>query len=273
MGRHSRTWGSGVAPVAAKIDELLSTVPSRFRDDLANVCESHHKDDLGRIDKYLICARYGNHEKEIANVQYAAIILRTTDLLHVTKDRTPSVMYQSLGLSDPKAVSEWGKQIGTFAVGPKGRRLIEHDPDSAIIVISADFYDESPLFSLQEYISYAHAQLQQSKRWIDKSQESEDASDFIFPWHSVKGDIRLEGVPPFPLKFELDRGRLLDLLVGHTIYNEPTVAVRELLQNAIDAVRYQHHLACREARSEGRSLPHIGNVIVSWDQEEGVLIV
>ena len=44
------------------------------------------------------------------------------------------------------------------------------------------------------------------------------------------------------MRFELDRGRLLDLLVGHTIYNEPTVAVRELLQNAIDAVRFQRHL-------------------------------
>src|SRR5262249_40533609 len=159
------------------------------------------------------------------NVQYAAILLRTCDLLHVTKDRTPSVMYQVIRLSDPKAVEEWDKQLGAFAVGPKGRRLEEKDPDTAIIVVHADFSEERPLFALQEYIAYANQQLQQSKRWADKSQQTNDGADYSFPWHAVKGDIRLEGNPPQPLSFELDRGRLLDLLVGHTIYNEPTVAI------------------------------------------------
>jgi molecular chaperone HtpG len=256
-GKHSQIWGTEVKPISEIISKLLDVLPSRFREDLGKVCESHHNDNLDNTDLYQLCARYGSEQQEIVSVQYAAILLRTTDLLHITKDRTPSIAYKVLRLSDPKAVSEWDKQLGTFSVAPKGRELVERDKESAIIMFHADFTQERPFFALQEYIAYANSQIQQSKRWAEKSQESADAKEYGFPWHSVKGDVRLEGVPPQPLSFELDRGRLLDLLVGHTIYNEPTVAVRELLQNSIDAIRYQHYLNGREARAKGLPEPKI----------------
>jgi len=238
-GRHTRDWGPHVRPIANRVAELVKSPPARFRDYLATACESHHLADLDRTDRYPLVARFGNDANEVANVQYASVLLRTTDLLHVTKDRTPSAMYEWIKFSDPKSVEEWDKQLGTFAVGPKGRKLEETDPDSAVIVLNADFTEERPLFALQEYIAYADTEIKQSKRWIDISKDSPDGRDYSFPWHKLEGDVRLEGVPPQPMRFELDRGQLLDLLVGHTIYNDPTVAVRELLQNSIDAVRYQ----------------------------------
>ena len=272
-GRHSRTWGDEVKPLADKVEELLRPLPSRFRDYLGDVCESHHADDLDRVDKYPLCASCGNDPGELVNVQYAAILLRTVDLLHVTKDRTPSIMFESIKLSDPKGVDEWDKQLGTFSVRPVGRGLVEGENDTAVIGINADFREERPLFALQEYISYAHDQVRQSKRWADKSQQHRDAVDYSFPWHTIRADVRLEGVPPRPLSFRLDRGRLLDLLVGHTIYNDPTVAIRELLQNSIDAVRYQHHLAKREAQNKAGAAPQMGGVGINWSPDTRMLAV
>ncbi len=272
-GRHTRKWGPQVEPIAARIADLLKTLPPRFRDYLGTTCESHHKADLEKIDQYPLAARLGNDPREIVNVQYAAILLRTTDVLHVTKDRSPSVMYQAIKFSDPKSVDEWDKQLGTFAVGMKGRELVESDPETAIIVLNADFTEERPFFALQEYIAYADNEIRQSKRWIDKSQETPDGKDYSFPWHKVDGDVRLEGVPPQSMRFELDRGQLLDLLVGHTIYNEPTVAIRELLQNGIDAVRYQAHLAAREAKAKNEPVPDMGKVTVKWNNAQRQLII
>jgi molecular chaperone HtpG len=268
-GRYPEKWAGKIQPIATTVSELLKVAPPRFREYLGLVCESHHRADIDRIEKYPLVARFGNDTKEIANVQYAAVLLRTTDLLHVTKDRTPSVMYQTVKFSDPKSVEEWDKQLGTFAVGPKGRKLDESDPESAVIVINADFTEERPLFALQEYVAYADAEIKQSNRWITKSAENPDGKDYKFPWNKVEGDVRLEGVPPQPMRFELDRGRLLDLLVGHTIYNEPTVAIRELLQNGIDAVRYQTHL---EKRAESESNTR-GKVVVSWDPKSRNLAI
>lgn len=240
-GRHSTYWGENVKPVSDKIAELLKPLPTRFREHLATVCESHHKEDLHKVDKYSIFQPYGNHAAEAANVQYAAIMLRTVDLLHVTKDRTPSIMYKTLRLSDPKGVDEWKKQQGTFSVRMKTREFNPNDIDSHVISISADFSEERPYFVLAEYLTYAEEQITLSKRWVEGSQKDRNAKNYWFPWHSVKGSILVEGNEPVQMNFEFDRGRLLDLLVGHTIYNDPTVAVRELLQNAIDAVRYQHY--------------------------------
>jgi molecular chaperone HtpG len=98
--------GRPAAPIARAIGDLLKPLPSRFRDYLGNICESHHKDDLEDRTKYPLFAVVGDHDKETVNVQYAAILLRTTDLLHITKDRTPSVAYQTIGFSDPMGVSE-----------------------------------------------------------------------------------------------------------------------------------------------------------------------
>ena len=273
-GRHSRRWGNEISTVAMRVAELLRPLPSRFREHLAVVCESHHSDNLKDVTRFPICTPCGEEPETLANVQYAAVLLRTTDLLHVTKDRTPSEMYRSLRLSDPKAVDEWGKQLGTFTVRPVGRTVRVDAPDTAVIVIHADFSEERPLFALQEYITYANAQVAQSKQWVDTSRDNySDAADYLFPWHTVRGDVRLEGVPPQPMRFELDRGRLLDLLVGHTIYNDPTVAVRELLQNAIDAVRYQHHIDRRRALADQVVPPSMGRIFVRWDPATRMLVI
>jgi molecular chaperone HtpG len=267
-GRHSRIWGPKAKVIADQVAAILAVLPVRFRDYLGTVCESHHKDNLDNADLFPLCARCGSDRAEVINVQYAAILLRTADLLHVTKDRTPSRMFQLIKLSDPKGVDEWDKQLGTFAVGPKGRELIENDPESAVIVLHADFTEERPLFALQEYVAYGDSQIKQSKRWADRSQQTPDGRAYSFPWHSLIGDIRLEGVPPQRMRFDLHRGRLLDLLVGHTIYNDATVAIRELLQNSIDAVRYQHHLVTRSPNPAG-----IGFTSVAWESSSRILSV
>lgn len=272
-GRHSTKWTGAIRPIVDRFNEMLRPLPPRFRDYLGVACESHHKNNLDNRDLYPLTARFGNDAAEVANVQYASLLLRTVDLLHVTKDRTPSEMYQLIRFSDPKAVEEWDKQLGAFAVGPKRRKLVDGDPDTAIVVINADFTEERPLFALQEYIAYADAQVQESKRCADKSAELPEGSEYRFPWWTVQGDVRLEGVPPHPLRFELDRGRLLDLLVGHTIYNDPTVAVREILQNGIDAVRYRNHLDRRATLETSQAPAEFGTVRISWDPGTRLLVV
>ena len=86
-GRHSAHWGDPVKPIAEEIARILADLPSRFREHLGTVCRSHHEDSIEKLDLFPLCERYGPREA-MANVQYAAVLLRTTDLLHVTGDRT-----------------------------------------------------------------------------------------------------------------------------------------------------------------------------------------
>jgi molecular chaperone HtpG len=272
-GQYSRHWGDTARPVTEAISKLMEPFPSRFRRDLGSVCESHHRNDLNKFDLYPLCQAYGSEKAEIANVQYAALILRTVDLIHITKDRTPSVMYGIIKFTDPKGVDEWDKQRSTFAVRHAGREFDPNDATTHDIVISADFTEEKPFFALTEYLAWADNEIKQTKRWGDLAAAEKFTTDFIFPWRSVRGDLRVEGNEPKRMRFEFDRGRLLDLLVGHAIYNDATVAVRELLQNGIDAVRFQHHLENKEAEAAGCGVPDMGEVHVMWDAKTRKLIV
>src|SRR5580698_4400749 len=94
----------GLATEAADVvAELVRNIDDDFRADLALVCKSHHDDDLWDLSKYNPRRYYGSLQDESANLQYAAILLRTVDLLHVTRDRTPSVAFRLATPTDPKS--------------------------------------------------------------------------------------------------------------------------------------------------------------------------
>jgi molecular chaperone HtpG len=267
-GRHSRHWGQSISKIAEDVAKITAGLPSRFRENLAMVCESHHKDDLDETGLYPLAQRYGGDREEVANVQYAALLLRTTDLLHVTKDRTPSMTYRHINFSDLRSVDEWKRQKDTFSVHMRAREFNPNDEETHVIEISADFSEERPFFALSEYIAWANREMAYTRQCATKGQLQPDGKYYAFPWKLLRGDIRVEGNEPRQMRFELDRGRLLNLLVGHTIYNEPTVAIRELLQNSIDAVRFQKY---QDAKNGQRS--DEGNVIVSWNPVERILAI
>ncbi len=76
----------GVASDASRvIAQLLDPLEDDFRRDLATICKSHHDDDLHDLQKFNPRRAYGSTNAEIANLQYSAILLRTVDLLHVTR--------------------------------------------------------------------------------------------------------------------------------------------------------------------------------------------
>ena len=64
---------------------------------------------------------------------------------------------------------------------------------------------------------------------------------FVLP-AKIKRQIRPEGYMSGQYRLTLDQDRILELLVGRDLYSDPAVFVRELIQNAIDAVRTRQQL-------------------------------
>lgn len=85
-GKNARNLGEAEA-VCQEIEDILKNLDKMFKADLAMICESHHKDDIEDFSKYKVKKMYGNTENEKVNLNYIAIILRTADLLHITRDR------------------------------------------------------------------------------------------------------------------------------------------------------------------------------------------
>src|SRR5579871_2236491 len=116
-GKFSKEFGSSDA-IGKEVRTLVQSLGHKFCRDLGIVCESHHREDLYDLNIYKVSQHYGDSEAETANLQYASILLRTVDLLHVTKDRAPSLAFRLINPSDPISQEEWYKQMAVVAVRP-----------------------------------------------------------------------------------------------------------------------------------------------------------
>jgi molecular chaperone HtpG len=257
--------------VALGVDDLLRPLPEQFRRDLAIVCQSHHLDDLNNLKKYQTSQPYGNSDDETANLQYAAVLLRTTDLLHVTKSRTPSILFRTISPTDPLSQEEWAKQMAVTRVRPKLGRNKEGQPDEAAprdtIEVYAYFKKENGFFGLTSYLTYVNGQLRKSYDWVQAAKTLQGAKH-EFPWRYVDDtNIQTAGFIRETFEFTLDQARILDLLTGHTLYNSTTVVLRELVQNALDAVRVQRLLNKKDGGNEA------GKVEIHWNSQQRMLTV
>ncbi|NSY70304.1 hypothetical protein G6L35_13815 [Agrobacterium tumefaciens] len=261
----------GMATVQiAEIDKLLAPLDSDFRRDLALVCESHNLDDLELTDKYRLFHPYGNSDDETVNVQYCAAILRTVDLIQITHRRAPSVLYRMINPSDPISQVEWAKQNAVKSVRQQVAKDRDGntDPDaqSNTIEVYATFNNEDGFFGLNSYLRYASEQLTKTYNALQKTKKNLTRK-VDFPWKYIDdSNIQVDGFEKKPLGFEIDQEKILDLLTGHTLYNDSNVVVRELAQNAIDAVRLQHASGTGPASDKGL-------VKILWDSAASELTI
>lgn len=231
--------------VARLLHSVLQGLDDAFVADVATVCESHHENDLNDLSKYPPDRPYGSTRAEEANVQYSALLVRTADLLHITRDRVPAVAALLINPRDPISQVEWAKQSAVRTVRPKLRASLEGDdphPAPDTIEVHANFTHAEGYFGLTQYLLYAQKQLTQSHEW-SRGTAQQGLTALSFPWRKIDDThIAAKGFVTEKFQFTLDQDKILELLTGHTLYNDSSVAVRELLQNALDAVRLRAYL-------------------------------
>ncbi|MET3335831.1 molecular chaperone HtpG [Bradyrhizobium japonicum] len=259
----------GVSDTAvAEVQRVLSNLDPTLRRDLALIAESHHLDDLDNLTKYKIVQPYGSSDGETANVQYCALILRAADLLHMRRDRTPSVLFRIINPKDPISQREWAKQNAVRRVMPRMGLNEERLPDPKApkdtIEVHATFTEENGFFGLTSFLIYATKEIRKCHEWSEKSKKAK-AAKHSFIWRRIADDqIETEGFLKETYSFDLDQDKILDLLIGHTLYNDTGVVLRELAQNGLDAIRLQED----ETGKKGT-----GRLAVEWNSASRVLTV
>ncbi|MET9002079.1 ATP-binding protein [Amycolatopsis sp. NPDC004169] len=255
--------------VTNKLSALLANLNSTFVQDLALVCESHHLDDIYKTQKYPVSNPYGATTEETANVQYSAILLRVADLLHITRERVPSTAFQLISPRNPTSQLEWAKQDAVrsvrsrAALGEDGNVDLEADRDT--IEVHATFHDSDGFFGLTTYLQYASKELAECNKWAANSVKRL-GSRYEFPWRKIDTThVKASGFVANPFEFQIDQHKILDLLTGHTLYNDTGVVVRELVQNAIDAVRLENET--------GQDDEYEPAVSIRWNPEDRLLSV
>jgi Histidine kinase-, DNA gyrase B-, and HSP90-like ATPase len=251
--RHNDWSGEHIESVSRQ----LSAPPyAGFCDDLITLCKSHHfgfeELKAPKLDAKVVGAR-----SETVNLRYLAALLRVADVLEFDPERTPEVIFDHRSI-DESSISYWQKdKYISLKLDKEGHALFYTARTESARIHKA----------LLETADDVDRELQNCATF-DKSNAFKvgatgcSLNHYTWPWQSnlVRDVAPREGTFEYiEGAFRPDSKRLLSLLTGTQLYGSPFAAIRELLQNAFDAVK--EHIA--------RELLHDrdeGNVTSTFEQ-------
>jgi hypothetical protein len=214
--------------------ESLDKIPysgNSLKKVVGDIAESHNSDTFALNDDNKFKIDYWGGE---ADLRFCAILLRLGDILDFDRTRTPQSLYEYLELDSPKnkleeiSKVEWNKHMATdgfnISSGQYPTIKIKASPNHPQVYKNINkFLDliDQELKDCQSILNHC------SIRWNTyKLPEKIDRSGVI-PQNFMAGDYSLS----------LDQNQVVKLLVGQSLYSNPFVFIRELLQNAIDSSR------------------------------------
>lgn len=203
------------------------------RENLIYVCQSHGK-DITALDEMEATATI--------DLRFCAILLRLADILDFDTSRAPEAVYRYSGFEKAndsnslKSKKEWDKHLASqgFDFLHINERIHMYFLDYSATCKSMQVEQTVNCYLdwVDQELNYCSKQL---KRFAGKWQ------DFILPG-KIKRNIKSEGYVSGQYRLSLDQDKILELLIGKDLYSDPSVFVRELIQNAIDAVRTREQL-------------------------------
>jgi hypothetical protein len=201
-----------------------------FVDVLIDICVSHNESAWELIRREGRGERFpdrfpvgGCH----ADTRMVAAALRLADILDFDRERTPAMLYHYL-LPTPLAQDrersrvEWAKHMS----------IANWSIESDCIRYSARCSDHIAHHAVRLFCDTIQTEIATTR---------EALSSLNIPWpfalpSQVARDIVDDGPTRYhPFHFELDDDRIYRLLMGSHIYDTPLAALRELVQNAVDA--------------------------------------
>lgn len=210
----------------------------KFRDndltvELAQLCLSHNEDALTLIefDKYMLCG-----ENIYVCLPLLGIILRLADILDFDGKRTPSILFSHLYVRDSISIKEWNKH-----------RMIEAwEITQENISYSAKCTHPAIEASIHHFCDYIDHELSICNNLLSELNDfhsSRRENLIVKIPYKVSRDkiITKKNIHNKPIyiyrdtQFNLSKRQVIELLMGTKLYGNPEVALRELVQNSIDA--------------------------------------
>lgn len=219
----------------------LDAFSSTFAENVGKIAEGHTLDihEIRNPEHYPIAVSVLG---ETANIAALTCFVRIIDLLDIGDDRTPFALWKFIAPRDVTSAMEWEKHhaLGGVAV----------DRNVSPSKISFSGVTKEP---------EVYARLKDLEVWVG-SQFAECLSvlgTFEAKYHLgldslISWKVDAKGFEPISVRFEMDRERLLDLLVEDVYSRDRHVFLRELLQNSVDAIETRQALSPPDVTLEGR---------------------
>lgn len=200
---------------------------------LANICFGHTLEQKSINDEKLF-PKSALIESFECNVHYIALILRLADYLDIFPKRAPMALYKFVSPENQISIQEWEKHLSI-----SGWKF-----SSKNIRIAAECKNIEYERAVRNTIDGINAEKTFIYNSI-KNYKDDSASKYKFLLQDdiSDSDIKNDGSYIFEnLEFDIDYRSVMKLLMGEELYTSPSVCLRELLQNAIDAINFRKNL-------------------------------
>lgn len=210
-----------------------------FRRHLELVAISHNQ-PVEWLRRQFEKEKLSSHEavghNEHVNFLLTGVLLRLGDIMDFDASRTPSILFQHIGLDrelgdrfEKISGEEWKKHLAITGV--------EWSPYRANLTYrAANCPHPAVEKSIREFVDMIRNEVSQA------SSELRGEDRFRLSLPDVKADVkpkRENGKPVYTYHdwhFRLDQEEIIRLLMGESLYGDPGLCIREILQNALDAV-------------------------------------
>ncbi len=220
---------------AAKRDDLFEVRGDSFENYLIKICVSHNS-DAGVLSE----VKDINHENfprgmviggQKLNTQFCAGVLRLIDILDFDRERTPSILFESLGIAESSipgaevSLREWSKHMAVHT--------LEKKEDEIIVFASCNH----PVIekTVKDFCQEIEREIRDTCFIIKNNRaEISDTYSLDIPI-KVRPQITSIGYTYTDMSLKLNQTAIVSLLMGDRLYSNSMAAARELIQNAIDA--------------------------------------
>ncbi|MBR5400537.1 MAG: ATP-binding protein [Treponema sp.] len=227
-------------------DYIFSIDGIDIRTDIANISKSHNE-SVKWITENI--KKEKNIGRDVVHCQFICYLLRIADLIDFDNQRTPLIVYKLYEKELKKdkyrkSNEEWKKQLSVTNFNHVKNNRKERECN---IVFDAKVNSSAVCISLFEYFDYIEKEITEIQTF---NPNDEKYKFFINP--KVDQHIEKNGFDVKPLIQYVDYLSIANILVGEHLYNKKEEALRELLQNAMDAI-----LLMKEIKKDASYTPTI----------------
>lgn len=220
---------------SANAPDLFCINGVSFEDWLIDVCVSHN------LDVAVLCESKSAYEDRFprdltiaqnkVNIQFCAALLRLADILDFDRERTPRILFESLGISSsiiPGAeisLREWEKHMAVHTIE------IREDE----VLVSAECHHPAIEKTINEFCLIIEREIRDTVAILKRNPQDVVNKYTVDLPLTVRSRINSIGYSYKDLSLRLNQSSIISLLMGDRLYSHSGVAFRELIQNALDA--------------------------------------
>jgi hypothetical protein len=211
-------------------DPRMIVVGTNLASMVAKICLSHTENasDLDPSKGYRYDEMIGTHK---VNMVYLGIVLRLADILDFDKERTPDSLYRAVHFTSQISLEEWNKHRSV-----QGWRI-----ENNLIQFTAKC--EHPIYErgIRRFMDWIDTELADCHALLKKFPAEFNSYHLELPIKTDRERIEAKDKSYIyhDLEFSLSRDEIVKLLMTEKLYGSESLCIRELLQNALDALRHR----------------------------------